>query len=404
MYIKRVLFRFATVMLACVFLMSATARPAGAQENDIVATADSAGIFTVMLDALEAAGLADTLRSPGPFTVFALTDSLAAMTPEEILEQLLDPANQAQLRQILTYHIVPGEYTSAELAEVETLPTLNGQPLTVTVSNDTLMINNAIVVMSDLLASNGVIHAISQLLVPAGDVVDVIEYSGVFSTLLAALEAADLTDALRGEGPFTVFAPTDSAFGKLPQGTLEELLEPGNQQQLQQVLTYHVVPGNLSFDEIAGMETLTALNGETLNVTVSGDTVMINDSAVVFRDLAAGNGVVHTIDQVLVPDTVTSVEEDAPAPFRVSAPYPNPFNPSVTIGYVLPEALHVSVVIYDVLGRRVCVLQDGLMSPGGHEVVWNARDSQGNQIGSGAYLYRIRAGSYSARGKIMLLR
>ena len=101
--------------------------------------------------------------------------------------------------------------------------------------------------------------------------------------------------------------------------------------------------------------------------------------------------------------TVTAVSE-TPKEFRTAAPYPNPFNPSVTIGYTLPEQLHVRLTVYDSLGRRVAVLEDGIRGAGRHEAVWNGRSSRGETLGSGIYLYRIEAGTHRAQGKMTLLR
>lgn len=134
-----------------------------------------------------------------------------------------------------------------------------------------------------------------------GTVLEVAAEAGTFETLGAAVEAAGLTATLSGSGPFTVFAPTDDAFAALPAGTVDALLLPENQDQLIDILTYHVVGGDLSATDVIAATTLTALNGQDLTVTVDGSTVTIDDATVTMTDITAGNGVIHVIDAVLLP-------------------------------------------------------------------------------------------------------
>jgi uncharacterized surface protein with fasciclin (FAS1) repeats len=133
------------------------------------------------------------------------------------------------------------------------------------------------------------------------DIVDTAVGAGQFTTLTAALGAAGLVDTLRGPGPFTVFAPTDDAFAKLPAGTVEELLKPENRDQLTAILTYHVVPGTVMAADVVRVDEAETVNGEMLNVTVNGDSVMINDATVTAADIVASNGVIHIVDTVILP-------------------------------------------------------------------------------------------------------
>ena len=133
------------------------------------------------------------------------------------------------------------------------------------------------------------------------DIVDTAVAAGQFKTLAAALGAAGLVDTLKGAGPFTVFAPTDDAFAKLPAGTVEELLKPENKGKLTAILTYHVVDGNVMAGDVVKLMEAKTLNGMMVKVKVNGDTVMINDAAVTSADIAASNGVIHVIDSVLLP-------------------------------------------------------------------------------------------------------
>lgn len=133
------------------------------------------------------------------------------------------------------------------------------------------------------------------------DLVDTAVKAGQFNTLVAAVEAAGLVDTLKGEGPFTVFAPTDEAFAALPEGTVEELLKPENKDKLTAILTYHVVPGKVMANDVAGAETMAAsVQGQELKINGS-DGVMINDAMVTAADIGASNGVIHVIDKVLLP-------------------------------------------------------------------------------------------------------
>lgn len=133
------------------------------------------------------------------------------------------------------------------------------------------------------------------------DIVDVAVAAGQFSTLAAALEAADLVDTLKGDGPFTVFAPTDEAFRKLPEGSLDSLLLPENRDQLVSILTYHVVAGKVMAADIVQLESATTVNGSDVDISVDGETVRIDQANVISADIAASNGVIHVIDAVILP-------------------------------------------------------------------------------------------------------
>ena len=133
------------------------------------------------------------------------------------------------------------------------------------------------------------------------DIVDTAVANGSFKTLAAALKAAGLVETLKGAGPFTVFAPTDAAFAKLPAGTVENLLKPENKDQLRRVLTYHVVSGKVGSTDVTKMSSAKAVSGDTINVAVRDGKVMINNATVVTADVGASNGVIHVIDTVILP-------------------------------------------------------------------------------------------------------
>lgn len=135
----------------------------------------------------------------------------------------------------------------------------------------------------------------------AKDIVDTAVAAGSFKTLAAALQAAGLVETLKGKGPFTVFAPTDAAFAKLPAGTLEDLLKPENKAKLTAILTYHVVPGQVMAAQAAKLTSAKTVNGESLTIRAMGGAVMVDSATVTKADIAASNGVIHVIDTVVLP-------------------------------------------------------------------------------------------------------
>ena len=137
---------------------------------------------------------------------------------------------------------------------------------------------------------------------PTPDIVDTAVAAGSFQTLVAAVEAAGLVETLKGEGPFTVFAPTDGAFAQLPAGTVESLLQPENRDQLVAILTYHVVPGRLLASDVLASQSLPTVQGQTLTVSLEGGTPKVDAATIVQTDIEASNGVIHIIDSVLLPN------------------------------------------------------------------------------------------------------
>ena len=293
---KKIIFTL-TVALLSVTLAFAE----GDLENsiDIVDVAMSNGNFTTLLAAVEAAGLEGTLRSDGPFTVFAPTDDAFAKLPDGTVEALL--SDVPTLTQILLYHVVPGRVVAQDVTGISSADTAAGIPVVVKTDSMGVMVNDANVILTDVFASNGVIHAIdSVILPPSSDIVEVAVNNGAFNTLVAAVQASGLVETLKSAGPFTVFAPTDDAFAKLPAGTVEALLN--DIPTLQKILLYHVVPGRVMARSVVGIDSAETAAGIALNVSVSSGKVMINDSQVILTDILALNGVIHVVDSVIIPD------------------------------------------------------------------------------------------------------
>ncbi len=143
--------------------------------------------------------------------------------------------------------------------------------------------------------------AVTAIAGSKADIVDTAVSAGSFKTLVAAVQAAGLVDTLKGPGPFTVFAPTDEAFAKLPAGTVENLLKPENKAKLAAILTYHVVSGNVTADKVVKMNSAPTVNGQSLKIKVNNGSVMVNNANVIKTDIATSNGVIHVIDTVVLP-------------------------------------------------------------------------------------------------------
>jgi transforming growth factor-beta-induced protein len=271
---------------------------------DIVVNSPS---HTTLETAVIAAGLADDLSGAGPFTVFAPTDAAFAALPAGTIEALLsDPTGD--LADILLYHVLGASVKSTDLSNGQTATTLLGKDITVTINANGVFINNAKVTVADIMADNGVVHVIDAVLLPPTvTVVDIVVNSPNHKTLETAVIAAGLADDLSGAGPFTVFAPTDAAFAALPAGTLASLLaDPTG--ALTDILLYHVLSGKVKSTSLRNGMTATTLLGKDITVTINANGVFINNAKVTVADIMADNGVVHVIDAVLLPPTVTVVD------------------------------------------------------------------------------------------------
>ena len=269
---------------------------------DIVDTAVAAGSFQTLVAAVQAAGLVETLKGDGPFTVFAPTDAAFAKLPEGLVADLLKPENRPKLQSILTYHVVPGAVKAADVVKLSGATTVQGEKVEITVNDGQVKVDDANVVKTDIHTSNGVIHVIDSVILPADkDIVGTAVAAGSFNTLVAAVQAAGLVETLQGAGPFTVFAPTDEAFAKVPQDVVADLLKPENKDKLAAILTYHVVPGKVMASDVVKVKSATTVQGTDVDVTVSGNGVMIDGANVIAADIETTNGVIHVIDSVILP-------------------------------------------------------------------------------------------------------
>ncbi|NBD37158.1 MAG: hypothetical protein GVY10_01145 [Verrucomicrobia bacterium] len=282
--------------------------------NDIVETAIAAGNFTSLATALTTADLVSTLQGEGPFTVFAPTDTAFGKLDSATLDDLLNnPDSLPALTDILLYHVVPGELSAADLgldvddlfsgeASTKYLTTVGGSDLRLDVTPFGVMINGeSMVQTADLETSNGLIHVIDTVLLPPADIVDTAIGAGL-SSLATALTEAELVETLRGDGPFTVFAPVNSAFEALGQETLDDLFMDENIATLQDILLFHVVSGARVYESEVAPGMVQMANGDMAEITADEDgNVFIEGAQIIQTDINTSNGVVHLIDTVITP-------------------------------------------------------------------------------------------------------
>lgn len=273
------------------------------EKMSILETAAAAGQFNTLKAAIDTAGLSEALEGEGPFTVFAPTDEAFAKLPKGVVEELLKEENREQLTMILTYHVVAGSMESKKVVKQEFLPSLNGQRIAVEVDKKKgVRFAGSDLLKADIQCENGIIHVIDSVMLPnTEDLLATAAAAGDFKTLATAVKTAGLVEALQSEGPFTVFAPTDAAFAKLPEGTIAELLKEENREQLTAILTYHVVSGRVYAKDAIAAEMAATLQGSELRFQVQDDVLWVNDARVVKGNLETSNGVIHVIDTVLLP-------------------------------------------------------------------------------------------------------
>ena len=270
--------------------------------DDIPTNATNTGVHDSLVDALVKADLVATLQGDGPFTVFAPTDQAFADAGID-LDSFTTDEEIAALTDILLYHVYSGAVNAAGVTDGLTVAMVNGDDASFTVTDGTVMVGDATVTTADVMASNGVIHVIDKVLMPPADLVDIAAVAmstGVHDSLVAALVKANLVATLQGDGPFTVFAPTDQAFADagidLDSFTTDEEIAA-----LTDILLYHVYSGAVNAAGVTDGLTVAMVNGDDASFTVTDGTVMVGDATVTTADVMASNGVIHVIDKVLMP-------------------------------------------------------------------------------------------------------
>ena len=277
--------------------------------QDIPTNAQNTGAHDSLVAALSHAGLVSALQADGPFTVFAPTDDAFAAAGIDLSTFDTDEEN-ATLSDILLYHVVSGAVASSDVTDGMSAEALNGDDVSFTVSEGSVMVNDATVTSADVMASNGIIHVIDKVLMPPadlGDIPTVAQGTGIHTSLVAAVVQAELLTTLQGDGPFTVFAPTDDAFAAAGID-LAALDNEEGKATLTDILLYHVVSGAVPSSAVTDGMSATAVNGDDLSFAV-GEGVMVNDANVVLADVPASNGVIHVIDKVLLPPAEITEED-----------------------------------------------------------------------------------------------
>jgi len=290
-------------MMTMLVIASLMVSPIVVADNteDIPTNAQNTGVHDSLVAALSHAGLVSALQADGPFTVFAPTDDAFAAAGIDLTTFDTDEEN-ATLSAILLYHVVSDSVAASDVVDGMSADTLNGDALSFSVTDGTVMVNDATVTTADVMASNGIIHVIDKVLMPPADLVDiptVAQGTGIHTALVAAVVQAELLTTLQGEGPFTVFAPTDDAFAAAGID-LAALDTDEGKATLTDILLYHVVAGAVPSSAVTNGMSAQAVNGDDLSFTV-GEGVMVNDANVVLADVLASNGIIHVIDKVLMP-------------------------------------------------------------------------------------------------------
>ena len=288
----------ATAAAGATAAASTTSKSEG--DKNIVQTALAAGQFNTLASLLTKAGLVETLSTSGPYTVFAPTDAAFAKVPKATLDALAE--NPAQLKSVLLYHVVLGRVTAMDVVKLDSAKTLEGRSLPISVAGTSVKVGTATVVTPDVTASNGVIHVIDSVLIPPAaskNIVKTAVAAGQFKTLASLLAKAGLARTLQAKGPFTVFAPTDAAFAKVPKATLAALAK--NKAKLRAVLLYHVVKGKVPAAKVATLRSVKTLNGQRVAVRATGGRVTVGGARVIRANVAASNGVIHVVNKVLIP-------------------------------------------------------------------------------------------------------
>lgn len=306
------MFRRITLWLGALSIAAFASGCGGSSSDpDIVQVAQANPKLSILVEAVSAAGLVDTLKGPGPYTVFAPTNAAFASLLTELgvtKAQLL--ADKALLSSVLTYHVLAGKVAKADVPVGKAIKTVQGGVFKIDVVSGALKITDgrnrmSTITATDVKALNGVVHVVDKVLLPANkNIVQTAQSLPDFSILVEAVVAADLQNTLAGTGPFTVFAPTNTAFAAAltELGITKDALF-ANKALLSKILTYHVVSGRVLKAEVPIGANIATVQGDTLTVDAN---LKITDqrsrtAAIVITDVMTSNGVIHAIDKVILP-------------------------------------------------------------------------------------------------------
>lgn len=301
--LRRILYGFAVVVL-CISLTACdddddddiTTPGEGTTISDFV---DESGDLSTLAEALDTAGLSDTLAAEGPYTVFAPTNAaFEALTVDTLLQ------NDTLLAEVLQYHVVPSAAFADDLSDGQTLTTLQGDALTVSIRGDTVQVDGATVTEADLEAENGVVHVVDGVLLGNRTAYERLRLTQATQTATQLVDSAGLSSALDAPGAsYTIFAPTDDAFESAEIDTL-------SQEQRTAILQYHVIAGQvLATEDIEDSLRVATLQGEDVTLIRQNGGLTVNEAQVVDADLVVNNGIIHTIDGILTPPSQQDTTE-----------------------------------------------------------------------------------------------
>ena len=310
---------------------------------DVVRNSSSHTILETLLDEAE---FSLPLEGFGPFTLFAPTDAAISALPGELIQQLLN--DPGLLEDVLAYHVAGGQALSTNLSNEQVIRTLLDKNIKVTINNGDVFINDAKVIVADIITDNGVVHVIDAVLLPKTTVVDIINNSEEHFVLSSILSLTGLDDALSGNGPFTVFAPTDDAFEAIPEDVLAAIV--ADESILTSILTYHAIGAKAFSSQLSDGQEIVTLNGAKVKITINNDGVFVNDAKVTVVDLVADNGVVHVINAVLLPPPSSSTDLVDDSTLSI---LPNPARDIITIQSELMTDEPAKVDIYTVNGQNI---------------------------------------------------
>lgn len=301
-------FRYAFIALAMVTVFASCTKEEDttSKSNTIVDVASSDPQFSILVQAVTKAGLGSTLSSSGPYTVFAPTNDAFNALFSQLGVNGIEDLSAEVLKPILLNHVLSGKNMAADLATGyfatanNTAPGMNNVKVFIN-KGSSVMVDDSKVIATDVMASNGVIHAVDKVILPPS-VVNHALNNPDFSILVQAVVKAGLVDALSAEGPFTVFAPTNQAFNNLFSTLGVNGIEDLSAEQLTPILLYHVVSGNVTASQVSAGSVPTLKEGSNISITVDGMGVKLNNnSKVVATDVQGTNGIIHAIDAVILP-------------------------------------------------------------------------------------------------------
>ena len=345
------------LMIACLSLSTVAFSASADETQDIPANAQATGVHDSLVAALAHAGLVETLQGDGPFTVFAPTDAAFEEAGIDLSTFDTDEEN-ATLSDILLYHVLAGAVDSANVTDGLVATMVNGDNATFTVADGAVMINDANVTTADVTATNGIIHVIDKVLFPPADEPELVDIAtvatntGSHDVLVAALTHAGLVETLQGEGPFTVFAPTDAAF-EAAGINLSSFDTDEENATLTDILLYHVIGASVNASSVTDGMSATMVNGDDASFTVLDGAVTVNGANVVAADVMASNGIIHVIDTVLTPPADEPVVVD---PFEG-------VNCAVTVGLDSSGYAFNPMVVNIAVGETVCWLWEEASMP-----------------------------------------